>query len=312
MVHFSAPGSVVLSGEYGLLFGKPAIAAAIDARIDIGFTNSKKKDRLDDISLFVINETKRYLQDRNLFALNKWYPLRVVNAIPEDDTFGYIDAKITALIALVIYAYSKRKFASEEIPSIAYSIEKKINHTSLGIHCTASCLGGLIYYRREFEFLKHISSLNIRIPDVIEKHLFFVDTGKAEESDGELENLVGKAFNVSTKRTEAIFQEMEKTTKRLTVSIAKEDGSFFKECLKLNEGLLEKLGVVSGYTRKIIRNLEQIGSAKIIGNGGKKKKSGFLLVYSKDENELKKITNTYNISYFPFHQSAKGLVRNTL
>ncbi len=152
----------------------------------------------------------------------------------------------------------------------------------------------------------------MKIPKTIEENLFILDTGKAEESNEELENFVGKLYNTYTKKTESIFNEIEKTTKRLVVAMAKEDKNFFKENIKRHERLLEDLGVVSEFTKRVIKDIEQFDETKIIGNGGRKNRSGFLLSYCENEQELKKIIGKYKLSYFPFRQSVKGLEEKTI
>ncbi|MBI3366202.1 hypothetical protein HY041_01065 [Candidatus Roizmanbacteria bacterium] len=306
---FSAPGSVILAGEYGMLFGKPALASAVNLHTTINCSSKIKGRLLDGISQLIVIEAKKYLKKHNLFIDQEEYFFQITSEIPDSETFGYIDAKVVALTAQTVKIFSKKSFTNEEIHTIAYQTEKKLNKKELGIHCTASFFGGLIYYRKEFEFLKNISALNMKFPDVIERRLFFVDTGESEESIQDLENFVSNGYNSNTKKIESIFQEMEKTVKRLVVSIAKEDYRFFQECIKQAEQLLEDLDIVSAFTKKVIRDIDQFGRAKVVGKGGRKNRSGYLLVCSEDERRLKEIINRYKLSYFKFNQSQKGLTQ---
>lgn len=297
---FSAPGSVILAGEYGMLYGKPALASAIDLFTTINYSEKIKDNSLDETSEFIINEIKNYFKKNDLLINQKEYFFNIVSSIPDNRTFGYLDSKVVALTACIISNFSKKTLTKEEIHNLAYQIIKKINKKELGIHCTASTFGGLVYYRREFEFLKNISFLNMKIPKGIEEHLFLINTGKANESNEELENYVGKLYNTNTKKTESIFQDIEKATKRFLVSMIKEDKEFFKRCIIEHGHLLEELGVVSRLTQRIVRDIEEFGGAKIIGNR-------FLLSYCENEQHLKKIINKYRLTYFPFKQSAIGL-----
>lgn len=305
-ISFSAPGSVILVGEYALLFGKPALASAMNF-FSTAFYSQKIQNSKDNTIQSLEMEIKGYLKKRNLLNEEKSCHIQFTSDIPAGDTFGYDDTKIVVIVGLMLRIFSKKTFSRDEIPTISYQIEKKINKKELGIHCTASTFGGLVYYRKEFEFLKNISSLNMKISKGIEEHLFLIDTGKADESNEELENFVGKLYNTNTKKAESIFQDIEKTTKRFLVSMIKEDKEFFKRCIIEHEHLLEDLGVVSRLTQHIIRNIEEFGAAKIIGNGGRRNKSGFLLGYFENEQHVKKIANKYRLTYFPFKQSAIGL-----
>ena len=302
---FSAPGSIILAGEHTIFFGKPVLACAIDLRTTMSCSEKIQNNSLDTISQLIFDEIIRYLKKNNLYKNQKEHFFQITSEIPKSETFGYLDAKTVALTACIIKYYSKKPFTNEEINNLAYQTEKKINNKKLGIHCTASSFGGLIYYRKEFEFLKNISSLNVKIPKIIEEHLFFIDTGKVNKSYEELENYIGRLYNTDTKKTEFIFNEIEKVTKRLVIAIVKEDTGFFKKSIKQLEQLLENLGIVCEFTKYVIRDIEEFGVAKIIGNG-------FLFVYSEDVDKLKKLVEKYNLSYFKFQQSVKGLVQRII
>lgn len=288
---FTAPGSVILAGEYAMLYGKPALATAIGYYTTASTDEKPNDEKIQNIEEAVI----ALLKKRKLYNGKKIY-VRCTSDIPYGQAFGKNDAQIVAIVALMLKMLSEKAHSIEEIPSIAYQIEKQFNDKELGINCAVSVFGGLVYYRKEFEFLKNISSLNMKIPKAIEKKLFVIDTGKQNKPSEELKY---------TKKTESIYNEMEKVTKRLVISIAKEDTDFFRESITRYEELLEDLGVVPQFIKRIIRNLEEFGGAKTIGDR-------YLLAYVEDEDKLKKLVEKYHVSYVKFHQSVKGLFYETI
>lgn len=279
---FSAPGSVILTGEYAMAFGKPALAVAVEPRVII---TSVSTIPADETERFIVDETKNYLEKNNGLVSDTPCRFRITSKLSNSETFGYKDAKTTAIVAFVLYHYAKKPFSNETVHAITYQIEKKKNPKESGIHCTASVFGGLVYYRKEFEFLKNVSSLAMRIPKPIEKNLFVVDTG--------LEDKTNIKFN------EKIINEIEKITKRFVISIAKEDADFFHQCIYEEERAYEHLGIVPERMRKLIEQIDTFGAAKKI--------SRFLLVFTRNENKLKGVVKKNKLAYIPFRQATTGL-----
>src|SRR5690606_33246391 len=121
-----------------------------------------------------------------------------------------------------------------------------------GVDVSASTFGGLIFYRKEFEFLKTVSALNFKIPKHFEDNLILIDTGKPVESTMEMVSLVGKRYNEDPRHMEQTFASIERVTKRMVVSVVKEDLGLFTECIRENETLLEDLGIVSQSTKELL------------------------------------------------------------
>ena len=80
---------------------------------------------------------------------------------------------------------------------------------------------------------------------------------------------VGKLYNNRSKFVENVFQKIERITKRMVVSLMKEDREFLrKQLLKMKN--YRKIGVVSSSTIKLLETLKPYGVGKITGAGGKK------------------------------------------
>jgi mevalonate kinase len=82
----------------------------------------------------------------------------------------------------------------------------------------------------------------------------------------------------------------------------------FGSLVKENEKLLEELGVVSESTKKIIRRIENTGgAAKISGAGGRKDKSGIVIVYHKDSVKLLNFAKKSNWELFSVKMGEEGV-----
>ena len=214
---------------------------------------------------------------------------------------------VAAVAAFLDFYTGERNFEKEIINILAYQVEKYFHKNPSGVDSSASCFGGLIFYRKEFEFLKNITQLNIKLPKNIEERLLLIDSGKPVETTMEMINLVGKFFSRTPKAVEKILYEIEKITKKMTVSIMREDTSLLKKCLVENEKMLEGLGVVSEKTKKLLTDLSTFGSGKITGAGGKEIDSGFILFLAEDKEKLEGFLKKRKIDYYQFVQDYQGL-----
>lgn len=300
---YSAPGKVILSGEHAVVYGKPALVCAIDKRLSITFTSTKKTEYKDNIFPILEKSVIDFLKAKKEQILKKEYTYSVKSSIPIGRGLGSSAAYCSCISAGLLEIFTGREWSKEEVNMCAYQMEKYFHKNSSGVDTSTSIMGGLIFYRKEFEFLKTISSLPIKLPENFIRHLVLIDTGKPEESSGEIIQEVGRQFNSKGSNTEEVLNEIEKTTKRLIVSIMKEDVAFFKENIKQNEELLEKIKIVSPSTKKLLSQLADRGVGKVTGAGGYKNASGYILFYSDDINKLS------NITYEPFVPSYTGLVK---
>ena len=307
-VSYSAPGKIIISGEHAVVYGKPAIVSTIDLRLMCTVTEGYQ--RIDPNINFVADLVKKYLDDKKIPLQHKHYRVRIRSSIPRKRGMGASAAFSVASVASFLEFFSgSTTHTTEEINNLAYQVEKHFHHNPSGVDQTASCFGGLIFFRKEFEFLKGIYKLSFKIPEIIEKDLYLIDSGKAVESTGIVVTHVGELYNKYGKKIQDILIETEKVTKRITVAIVKEDKKLFDENITLNGQLLIDLGVVSKSTQKLLRELIPFGVGKITGGGGIKKGSGYILFSATDSTGLIDYCKKNNISIIKFKQSYIGLQR---
>lgn len=306
---YSAPGKVILSGEHSVIYGKPAVVCAIDKRLSVIFSPAKKTEYKDSIFPLLEKSVIEFLETKKVLMKKKEYTYFVESSIPIGRGLGSSAAYCACISAGLLELFTGKEWSREDVNMCAYQMEKYFHKNSSGVDTSTSVMGGLLYYRKEFEFLKTISSLSTKIPQSFINSLLLIDTGKPRETTGEMVQMVGTLFNNETEKTEIILNGIEKTTKRLIVSLMKEDKEYFKMNIKKNQLLLEQLGVVSVDTKKLLRKLEKVGVGKITGAGGKHGSSGYILFFCEDVSECKKILNERAITYVPFTPSYSGLMK---
>lgn len=304
-ISYSAPGKIILSGEHAVVYGKPAFVTAVDLRLTVTVEEGEKGtkhqavDHIEDLVINYLNKSKK--------VSKKAFSFEVSSDIPIGRGMGSSAAFCVATVAALLHFYSERQADKQIINSLAYQSEKFFHGMPSGVDVSASCFGGLIFYRKEFEFLKNISSLNFKMPVSFQKNLLLIDSGKPSEPTSDMVKMVGKRYNKMPKEMEHTLVQIEKITKRMVVSIVKEDLNMFAEAIHDNENQLVDFGIVSKETQKLLSTLSEYGVGKVTGAGGYKAGSGMILFLAQDMEKTVKYLKSQNIEYVPFKQDFDGV-----
>lgn len=289
----SAPGKIHLMGEHAVVWGKPAILTAIDKRLTATIEQSTSDLEIisnDEIS-FIRDAIKIVCQE---YQIEKLPALKIVvsSSIPSGYHLGSSAACAVATVGALIY-FVKKIWNPEIINKLAFIVEKKQHGNPSGGDNTIVTYGGLIWYRRELEFLKSMWQLPFKIDKNL-NHFLLINSGKPRESTGEMVDYVKLKFKNEKLRMMRLFDENEEQVRSLTVALKEGDEKQLISAMKIGERTLEGMGVVSDYIKPIIRKIEGIGgAAKILGGGGKRKGVGYLLCYHKDINLVRKIASKF-------------------
>ncbi len=307
-VAYSAPAKVIISGEHAVVYGKPALVSAIDFRLACRISEAGKQTG-DRHMEYIDQQVRNFLREKKYVIPKKSFTSSIESRIPIGRGLGSSAALSVTASAALLEFYTGRSFDKEIINNVAYGAEKQFHEKPSGIDNTAATFGGLIYYRKEFEFLKTISSLNFKLPSAIADRLYLIESGKPAETTGTMVQRVGKLYNAWPAETERILNAIEKITKRIAISIIKEDAAFFAENIAENQKLLEQLHVVSEKTKSLLISLQKFGIGKITGAGGQAQGSGFILFYTKNREKFEEYMQKNIIPYVKFQQSAEGVKR---
>jgi mevalonate kinase len=254
----SAPGKIILSGEHAVVYGYPALAAAIDRRLTM---NSK---------------------------------LEVESEIPIGCGMGSSAAYSVALAAVKMKLKGELLIKAK-ISRDAVKIEKQFHYDSSGVDTTTSTYGGFIWFRKTTNQQK--SHIQIEVKNRLPK-LILVNTGRPKESTREMVMMVSERFKKEPKRTGSIMREIEKISTAFLHYLTVNNSINLSDLIKQNERYLEELSVVSDATKFLLREIENIGGAgKICGAGGKLEDSGLVLIYHPDDNKIASFLKKQNIKF---------------
>jgi mevalonate kinase len=297
-ISYSAPAKVILSGEHAVVYSKPALVSAINIRLKFNLFEGKAKTKDKNI-LLISSKVKEYLEKEKIVFKNKFFDFKIESEIPVGRGLGSSAALSVAAVASFLEFYAGRNFEKEIVNNLAFQVEKHFHQNPSGVDNSASCFGGLILYQKKIK----LTNLNYKITKEFEEKLFLIDSGKPKETTGEMVDSVKTIIN------EKILVEIEKTVNKLIISIKKEDKILFKQCLIDNEKLLEKIGVVSKRTKKLLGNLSKFGFGKVTGAGGCKTNSGFILFFAENKKGLISFLKNNKIKYYQFVPDYQGLKR---
>src|SRR5262249_38790956 len=141
----SAPGKVILLGEHSVVFGVPAIAGAIDRRLEV-------RIRLD-VSAFVPSSSDPKLQRavevaaRDLEVDPAHLHVEVASDIPPSSGPGSSAALSLALVRAMT-PFGGRILSDEEIRVRASRVEDVFHGTASGVDVAASASGGVVWFER--------------------------------------------------------------------------------------------------------------------------------------------------------------------
>ncbi len=302
-----APGKLILSGEHAVVYGKPAIAMAIDRSAVFELTPQAGHEVSFDLpgqadggshTLLALRDLKRRVDKKYHEFLCGEVGIRDVLAMPADlFRFAFIHTldglhrridsgicmKLRSTIPIGCGMGSSAATVLSEIRALGhylrvdfkpdwyyeYSLDaEKMQHGKpSGVDSYISLHGGCASFRQG-------KANPISLPRM---KMYMVQTGVPETTTGECVMEVERNFQNST-----IWEEFEDVTHAFEDAIQSNDAQKLHWLVRENNRLLSAIGVVPRRVKQFIREIEQWGaSAKICGAGSVGgDKAGIVLVFS--------------------------------
>lgn len=288
-----APGKLILSGEHAVVYGRPALAMAIDrcaqsviapGHGDVVSFNLLDLQQHDSFTLRALNELKVRLARNYQLFLNGELGIREVLHKPIE-LFEF--AFITVLDGLHL------KFGE------GLDIQTRSNiPIGCGMGSSAATILSMLraighYFRVEFRpdwFLKYsmeAEKLQHGYPSGVDSYIslhggcalfqdgkaesvplprmriYLVNTGTPAATTGECVVAVKKQFGKDT-----IWNEFEAVTRELEKALRANDRENFQRMIAENHRLLDRIGVVPEKVRRFVSDIEaRDGAAKVCGAG---------------------------------------------
>lgn len=291
-ITYRAPRSVILSGEYGGLYGKPVLACAINPPVTVSVSRGKST-RLSPFAknVFASLKKKGIILPDDLMITEQ-------DASEEIDDFYSKSSWSAAAVAACIHYATGSPPSPELVRKLTRSITKESSHDRFGVGVAAAVWGGLIYFRREFEFLPYLSILTFKIPLSIEKDLYLIPVARYQK---DYAAHLGRQINAQPRKTWILLNDIERTTKKMVLALVKEDPTFFAAVVRENVLLLHKLGLVSPAAKRILEELGKAGWGKPVGEA-----ASHLLVGAKPD-DIKRLSRVFKLKPVKLSQATHGV-----
>lgn len=293
MIKVSAPGKIHLLGEHAVVYGKPALLAAVDLRVTVILSPVIVSDQRERGNLKKIIEPiiKKYLKIKTIPP----YRLEISSQIPVGSGLGS-SAAISAAYIAALLSYVGYKWDLNLVNELTFEAEKVFHGNPSGGDNITVVYGGLIYYTKGEPFQSPPS-----IPPKLAKNFILINTGKPKETTKEMVEMVSVKFR-------KIFDNQEQLVKELLLAIRDGNENQLIQIIRAGEKNLESMGVVSKSVQSIIRKIEDSGgAAKICGAGGKTGPTGVLLCYHPKPSIIQNIAISQHLDYFRTALGVEGL-----
>ncbi|HEX3014136.1 MAG TPA: mevalonate kinase [Methanobacterium sp.] len=288
-VKASAPGKAILFGEHAVVYGKPAIAMAINKRacVEVLECNNNKinvnirdlgiKGCIDfDNGIIMSDSPKKGILKYILESIKKVHDgsgmeINLDVNIPIGGGLGSSAAVAVATIAAVS-AYNELDLKEEEIAKYAHEVELAVQKSASPLDTTISTYGGLIYLEANAEDIMQLD-IDYDIPVVIGYTDTRGDTGKLVEAVKIKRDVYPEIIN-------PVIDSIEIITEEAKEAILNNDKKRIGELMNINHGLLDALGVNTKELSNMVYTARNAGAcgSKITGAGG----GGSIIAYCPD------------------------------
>jgi hypothetical protein len=197
-ISYSAPVCITLAGDDTLdipRFDEPFLMCAQDERVMVTVQDSgKAPDKILDtlVELMPLAKPRPYLhvEGRGNFSLR-----------------GVQAAHIVAATACYLEYVHAKPPTQDQVQKSAYTLEKKLFMQRSHAQTTTSTQGGLIFYRKEFDFYKSVVSIPAKFPQSFEQWLATGPAGKPSHAQDSAHYIRQLVFAIKTENL-TLFQSI--------------------------------------------------------------------------------------------------------
>lgn len=317
----SAPGKAILFGEHAVVYGKPAIAVAVDkrARVTINEGNTDHIQlkipeldvygsiNIDNGSITQLTISGEAEENPGTFdagimqyikcalfqgeldsPMDHGLDIEVKLEIPIGGGLGS-SAAITVATLAARARYQEQELSLENLAHIAHQVELEVQGAASPLDTTVSTHGGLVYFTPHRGAVKIKTALEIPL---------VVGYTSQPGNTGILVAEVRKLRQAHPNIIDSILEVMEEITNQARECITRGDQKRVGELMNINQGLLDSLGVNTLELSRLVYQARLAGAAgsKITGAGG----GGSIIAYCPGKTrevleELDSIENAFQV-----------------
>jgi len=259
----SAPGKVILLGEHAVVYGRAAIAAAVERRVEVTLrpaAGAARFDPEDDSRLAAALARAVEL----VGGPARDFVVTIASDLPRAMGLGSSAALSVALVR-ALAAQAGRHLEVAELSSLAFEIETIFHGTPSGIDNSAAAYGGLIAFRRSRNGAVRVRPLSTAcaVPLV-------VALGREPRATQTTVGALRQRRAADPQRHERLFDEIDRLVAAAERAVIAGDLAELGILMNSNHGMLHTLGVSTDELESMVTLARRAGAlgAKLTGGGG--------------------------------------------
>jgi mevalonate kinase len=329
-----APGKLILSGEHAVVYGKPALAMAVNryvtatvSRQFLPFVSFDLSDLAyhDRLTLMALKRLKSRIKEKYQrfvhgdfkirdvlhkpvelaqFALTLFFEMLNINLIRgikvhvrSDIPMGCGMGSSAATVLSIVHALAHH-LEITLTPDIFYRLgleaEKMQHGYSSGLDLRVSLQGGCLY----------MSEGEIQQRSIPTFPMYLINTGTPESSTGDCVEYAAPIF-----KTTLIGDDFANVTDAMDAAIQKNNHLEIMQAIRANHLLLDKIGVVPEHVKNFISEVEKLGgAAKVCGAGSVSgNQAGMVMVMTENLSTLTSLCSRYQYDIVPVAGEERGV-----
>ncbi len=307
-----SPGKLILSGEHAVVYGKPALAMAVnryaESKISTHFSPAIFFNLLNlryakSLTLNTLTILKARLQEnyneflqgqcsirdvlKKPFELLQYTVSSVIEKLNMTLPHG-VEIKTSSTIPMgcgmgssaatvmstlhALTHFFKLEFEASHYLHLAKEAENLQHGRSSGLDLQLALQGGCLKFQAGKTELRELANLKI----------YIIQTGMPQSSTGECVSEVASLLQTGT-----LVEDFASITQEMDISLQSANNNQIQDCVRANHALLCTLGVVPTKVQTFIQALEKLGAAaKICGAGSVKGDNAGVIwvIFKEDEN----------------------------
>lgn len=304
----SAPGKIHLMGEHAVVYGKPALLAAVNRRLTVtigdqkdtgsGPSYSSRSHNLAGQAIAFLEKT---------FSSGSGHPLHIT--ITSDILPGFhlgSSAALAVALSGAFLQFHTGTFIPDEINTLAYEIEKIAHGMPSGGDNTAITYGGFLLFTKTDKQKKTYTPFTPSQLSFMED-FSLINTGKPESTKAMVAHVRALVEKYPDKLQKA-FDQNQDATLLVQKAILQSDPALLLEGIRLGQSSLETMGVVSDSAKRLIHTIEGAGgAAKILGGGGLQDGVGYILCYHTNKKQIEHAVSSFGYAVESIKLGEKGV-----
>ena len=262
MIQTSAPGKLMLLGDYSVVYNNPCLVTAVDKRLYVEADIIEAET--DEIITPQVKESRFVLETiahfKNTFSIRQSIRIKTQGDFSHQVGLGSSSAVTVATLEALNMLF-KKNLNKRQLFDMCYSITLSIQGVGSGFDIAAAVYGGTQYYVTGGKIIEPVNLASL--PLVVGYSGIKADTPYYIRK-------VAEAFKYKKEELHDIFLSITDLVEEAKLGLQKEDFSQVGLCMTQNHSLLQKLGVSIPKLDEMVLAANASGAwgAKLSGAGG--------------------------------------------